>query len=240
VVAAGQRPGGVSVGAVCRAVIDALRYNRHMTDGQATVARFDQWAPWYNDSALQAMLYRAVHALVLNRCVQAVPSPRRLLDVGCGTGRLRRSAAARFAGTGLVGVDVSGGMLTVAAVTLALVPSRVLLVQAAAERLPFADALFDLVTATLTYRHWADRAAGVAEVGRVLTPGGVFGLAALLTPPCGSPRRWPRRAGSARLPAPLVAALTGAGLRPDRVEEVTGFGPVPEVTFVLARRVPGQ
>jgi ubiquinone/menaquinone biosynthesis C-methylase UbiE len=156
-----------------------------------------------------------------------------LLDVGCGTGRLLRSAASRFPGTGLVGVDVSGRMLSVAAATV-LARTPALLIRAAAERLPFADAVFDLVTATLTYRHWADQAAGVAEIGRVLAPGGVFGLAALVTPPRCS-RRWMLRgAGRARLPA----SLAGAGLRTDIVQEVAGFGPIPEVTFVLARRVP--
>jgi ubiquinone/menaquinone biosynthesis C-methylase UbiE len=208
-----------------------------MAGQSATVARFDQWAPGYDASAMQPLLYLAVHAMVLDRCAQAVLAPRRLLDVGCGTGRLLRSAASRFPGTGLVGVDVSGGMLSVAAAT-ALAGTPVVLVRAAAERLPFADAVFDLVTATLTYRHWVDQAAGVAEIGRVLGPGGVFGLAALVTPPRYSPRWMLGRAGRARLPASLVAALAGAGVRTDIVEEVAGFGPIPEVTFVLARRVP--
>ncbi len=128
-------------------------------------------------------------------------------------------------------------MLTVAAASWP--PGRpVLLVRAAAERPPFADAVFDLVTATLTYRHWADQAAGIAEIGRVLAPGGVFGLAALLMTPRCAPR-WRRRgAGPARLPASLVAALAGAGLRTDMAEDVAGFGPIPDVTFVLARRLP--
>lgn len=224
---------------VRRAGVEVFGYNRHMADGRAVLTRFDRWAPWYDDSALQPLLYQAVHLLVLDRCAQVIASPRRLLDVGCGTGQLLRSAASRFPNTDLVGVDVSGGMLSVAAVTVASAPRPVLLVRAAAARLPFADAVFDLVTATLTYRHWADQAAGVAEVGRVLAPGGVFALAALLPPPRPS-RRWPRRAGWTRLPAVLVAALTGAGLRLERVEEVAGFGPIPEVTFVLAQRPPGQ
>ncbi|HEV8561264.1 MAG TPA: methyltransferase domain-containing protein [Actinophytocola sp.] len=223
--------------AVRRAGIDLLGYNQVMADQRATVARFDQWAPGYDASALQPLLYLAVHAVVLDRCAQAVPAPRRLLDVGCGTGRLLRSAASRFPGTGLVGVDVSGGMLSVAAAA-ALAGTPVVLVRAAAERLPFADAVFDLVTATLTYRHWVDQAAGVAEIGRVMNPGGVFGLAALVTPPRCSPRWILGRARRARLPASLVAALAGAGLRTDIVEEVAGIGPIPEVTFVLARRVP--
>lgn len=208
-----------------------------MADQQATVARFDRWAPGYDDSALQPLLYQAVHALVLDRCAQAAPAPRRLLDVGCGTGRLLRSAAARFPDTALVGVDVSGGMLAVAAATT-LRGTSVLLVRAAAERLPFADAVFDLVTATLTYRHWADQAAGVAEIARVLCPGGVFGLAAVVTPPPSRGRLRSARLG--RLPVSLTAALGGAGLRTDSVELVAGFGPIPEVTFVLARRVPAR
>ncbi len=214
-----------------------MGYNRVMADQRTTVARFDRWAPGYDDSALQPLLYLAVHAVVLDRCAQARPSPRRLLDIGCGTGRLLRSAAARFPGTELVGVDVSGGMLAVAAASWP--PGRPIpLVRAAAERLPFADAVFDLATATLTYRHWVDQVAGVAETGRVLAPGGVFALAALLMAPRCAPRWRLRGAGRARLPASLVAALAGAGLRADMVEEVAGFGPIPEVTFVLARRLP--
>jgi K+/H+ antiporter YhaU regulatory subunit KhtT len=50
-------------------------------------------------------------------------------------------------------------------------------VHARAERLPFADDVFDLVLATLTLRHWTDTPAGIAEIGRVLSPGGVLVLA---------------------------------------------------------------
>jgi hypothetical protein len=48
------------------------------------------------------------------------------------------------------------------------------------------------------------------------------------------------RAGRARLSGALAAALAGAGLGTDIVEDVAGFGPIPEVTFVLARRLPRQ
>jgi SAM-dependent methyltransferase len=224
----------------CREDIDALRYNQHMTDGQTTVARFDQWAPWYNDSALQPMLYEAVHALVLGPVRQRhfVAAPvvgRRLWDRPAAVFGRRPLPGHRAGRCGRVGRDVVGRRRhrSVGAEPCAVgAGSR----RAATVR----RRRVDLVTATLTYRHWADQAAGVAEVGRVLTPGGVFGLAALLTPAFGSSRRWPRSAGRARLPAPLVAALTGAGLHANSVEEVAGFGPIPEVTFVLARRVPGQ
>jgi ubiquinone/menaquinone biosynthesis C-methylase UbiE len=42
---------------------------------------------------------------------------------------------------------------------------------AAAEQLPFADAVFDLVVVTLSLSHWRDRAAGLREIARVMAPG---------------------------------------------------------------------
>ena len=51
-----------------------------------------------------------------------------------------------------------------------------------AEKLPFADASFDLVTCRTAPHHFADVAAFVAEVARVLRPGGVFGLVDNISP----------------------------------------------------------
>jgi ubiquinone/menaquinone biosynthesis C-methylase UbiE len=204
---------------------------------RGATAKFDRWAPYYDDSALQPLLYRAVHRLVLERCAQVATAPRRMLDVGCGTGRLLRSARSFFPRTSLVGVDVSGGMLSIAAAGAA--SARMSLVLGAAERLPFGDATFDVVTATLTYRHWTDQAAGVSEVGRVLAHGGVFGLAAIL-PSRSSRRQSPSKRRWANLPQPLAEALACAGLRTDRVEEVVCLGVIPEVTFVRARRTAAE
>jgi SAM-dependent methyltransferase len=39
-----------------------------------------------------------------------------------------------------------------------------------AGQLPFGDAVFDLVVATLSVSHWSDKAAGLAEISRVMTP----------------------------------------------------------------------
>jgi ubiquinone/menaquinone biosynthesis C-methylase UbiE len=38
--------------------------------------------------------------------------------------------------------------------------------------LPFPDASFDLVVSTLSMHHWADGTAGLAQIRRVLRPGG--------------------------------------------------------------------
>jgi len=48
---------------------------------------------------------------------------------------------------------------------------------AAVEQLPFSDRSFDLVLSTISFHHWADRAAGLREVSRVLRRAGVFILA---------------------------------------------------------------
>jgi ubiquinone/menaquinone biosynthesis C-methylase UbiE len=82
-----------------------------------------------------------------------------------------------------------------------------------AEHLPFTDEVFDLVFATMSMRHWTDQAAGIAEIGRVLTPGGVLVLADVFP---SSPRQpltaslLLRRRRRPSLPGQLDAALVAA------------------------------
>lgn len=93
-----------------------------------------------------------------------------VLDVGCGEGQVARLAA-RLAGVGRVaGVDVSWPQLQAAAAR----GGGVGLAQAAATALPFPSSRFDAVVACLVFEHLTDGAAAVAEVGRVLRPGGRF------------------------------------------------------------------
>jgi predicted TPR repeat methyltransferase len=58
---------------------------------------FDQWAPRYDRSLLQAVLFVPTHVAVLNAASEAGAHPRDVLDVGCGTGRLLERAADRCA-----------------------------------------------------------------------------------------------------------------------------------------------
>jgi SAM-dependent methyltransferase len=193
------------------------------------VARFDRWAPDYDESALQDCLYRPVHAVVLDHCERFAPRPRHVLDLGCGTGRLLADAAPRFPGASFVGVDVSQRMLAVAGERDSLAPVR-----ARAEQLPFADGAFDLVMATFTYRHWREPAAGIVEIGRVLCRGGVCALAVVITEPTGrrGRRRW--RGRRSALPGSLGVELAEAGLRLRNVDHLHGLGPVVDVTVVIA------
>jgi ubiquinone/menaquinone biosynthesis C-methylase UbiE len=89
----------------------------------------------------------------------------RVLEVGCGTGRnlpLYREAAR------VVGVDPDEGVLRAARRRAPSVP----LVRASAEALPFRDGAFDTVVSGLVFCSVLRPAEGLAEVRRVLAPGG--------------------------------------------------------------------
>jgi ubiquinone/menaquinone biosynthesis C-methylase UbiE len=103
----------------------------------------------------------------------AVPSPgERVLDVACGTGVVARLAAARVAPGGAVtGVDLTPGMLAVARAGGATdVPVQWL--EGNAERLPVPDESYDLALCSLGAQFFADRPAALAQIRRVLVPGG--------------------------------------------------------------------
>jgi ubiquinone/menaquinone biosynthesis C-methylase UbiE len=135
-------------------------------------ARFDRWASTYDASPLQPALFAPVHQTTLQLAQQLLPAARRVLDVGCGTGRLLRQARRRYRSAELVGVDLARGMLA-AAIAATPTDLGIRYLHAGAEHLPFTEGVFDLVVATMSMRHWTDQAAGIAEIGRVLTPGGV-------------------------------------------------------------------
>lgn len=190
------------------------------------VTGFDKWAPCYDGGSLQTVLYHPMHQTVLREAARLCPRPRRLLDLGCGTGHLLARAAARHPGTTLIGVDRCAGMLTRAA---SAVPDAYL-VQAAAERLPLADASVDVVVCTATIRHWTSVADGLREARRVLTPAGVLVIADFFPAP---QRRtlWRRGTG---LPDAVRECLTTSGLLPYTVRRVDGFGPLTDVTIIVA------
>jgi ubiquinone/menaquinone biosynthesis C-methylase UbiE len=93
----------------------------------------------------------------------------RTLEVAIGTGR---NLPLYGPDVDLVGVDLSPGMLAVARRTASRLGRPVALHEAAAERLPFADASFDTVVCTLAICSVSSRDESIAEMYRVLRPGG--------------------------------------------------------------------
>ena len=93
---------------------------------------------------------------------------RRVLDVGCGSGPL--AAALRDRGAVVTGFDVSAGMLALARVRLG--EDADLRVHDLADPLPYRDAAFDVVVASLVLHYLQDWTGPLAELRRVLRAGG--------------------------------------------------------------------
>jgi SAM-dependent methyltransferase len=96
---------------------------------------------------------------------------RRVLEIGCGSAPCSRWLVEQ--GASAVGLDLSAGMLRYAAAAGEATGIEVPLVRANAERLPFADASFDLACSAFgAIPFVADVAPVFVEVARVLRPGG--------------------------------------------------------------------
>jgi ubiquinone/menaquinone biosynthesis C-methylase UbiE len=97
----------------------------------------------------------------------------RVLDVGCGTGNLAPVLAEWGASVdAYVGVDLSPGMLEVAAPKLGAGGWPGAAVAGSALALPVATAWFDTALCASNLHYWPDAGAGLAEIRRVLRPGG--------------------------------------------------------------------
>jgi ubiquinone/menaquinone biosynthesis C-methylase UbiE len=138
------------------------------------VDRFNRWAPTYDRHHLQHLVFEPMQRTLLDVAAVQMANPRAVLDVGCGTGRLLRSARDRFPGATFEGVDAAPEMVRQAQSSS---PDGIHFQQATAEALPFPDHTFDLVFSTMTFHHWSDQEKGIAEIHRVLAPDGKWLLA---------------------------------------------------------------
>jgi len=120
------------------------------------------------------VLQTEVRDRLLERLQWVTLEPRRVLDLGTGTGKALTGLAARFPSAEVIGVDFTPAMLRVAA---GRPGHSALLVCADAARLPFADHSVDLVFSSLAL-HWSPALDTVlAEVRRVLRHPGLFTFA---------------------------------------------------------------
>lgn len=106
-----------------------------------------------------------------------------VLEVGCGSAPCSRWLGTR--GAHAVGLDISAAMLARGTATMRTDSRQISLVQASAEALPFADASFDIACSAFgAVPFVADSANVMAEVARVLRPGGSWVFAV------NHPMRW--------------------------------------------------
>jgi demethylmenaquinone methyltransferase / 2-methoxy-6-polyprenyl-1,4-benzoquinol methylase len=100
----------------------------------------------------------------------------RALDIGCGTGELARQVARHYGRMRVFATDFTSAMLRKASRAFATSRSNARLAagRATALRLPFSDGAFDLVTNAFVARNLSDLGRALAEMRRVLRPGGVL------------------------------------------------------------------
>ncbi len=113
---------------------------------------------------------------IVPMAAQHLAGASRVLDVGCGEGQLTRLAASDAVGAATaIGVDPTWAQLRAASERGgSREGSTATYARAGAAHLPFADGSFDAVVACLVFEHIVDVDEALAEVGRVLRPGGRF------------------------------------------------------------------
>ena len=136
------------------------------------VAAFGDRAQHYDQGWL-GQLHHHIADRTADLALTCVPAPRRILDVGCGTGYLLSQLAARAPqAEALAGIDAASAMIKAARGRTA--DGRLRFAVGTAEQLPWPAATFDLVVSTTSFDHWADQRAGLAQCAGVLAPGGAW------------------------------------------------------------------
>ena len=144
--------------------------------------------------------------------------PRRIVDLGCGTGHAIQLLQQRYSGAHLTGLDLAESMLSQAR----WINTKASLVQGDIEQLPFADNQFDLVFSSSAIQ-WCGLHRALNEVSRITAPGGQVLISSFLA---GTLRQWrelwmaPEECGqhSFRSLDELRNAASSAGLSVEHLE----------------------
>lgn len=100
-----------------------------------------------------------------------------MLDIGCGGGATLKRLLKRSNDAQVYGIDISQESVAKARkVNAEVLDKQVFVSQGSAEKLPYEDQKFDLVTAVETVYFWPNFPHCLQEVGRVLKPGGKFAI----------------------------------------------------------------
>lgn len=128
----------------------------------------------FYDALAHRLLLRSLFDRVAADIARVAPEGARVLEVGCGPGRLSILLGGRYR-LRVTGLDIDPAMIELAranAVTANGDGQTPSFVVGDVSALSFPDESFDLVVSTLSMHHWADPRSGLTEIGRVLRPGG--------------------------------------------------------------------
>lgn len=138
---------------------------------QANLRRYSMPSAGIYDR-VTGFLFRKRYDAIAREIVAAAPPNAAILDAGCGPGEILVRVARLAPSLRLTGLDVDAPMIERARGKARRARVSPTLVVADAAAMPFADASFDLVVSSFAVHHWHDPQAGLAEVMRVLKPGG--------------------------------------------------------------------
>ena len=139
-------------------------------DKRLARSAFERAADRYEEAAA---LQQEVEGRLLERLDLVRLEPRRILDLGAGTGRGSHALLQRYRGAQVVALDIALRMLQHTRRRGRWL-RRPLCACGDAERLPFAAGAFDLVYSNLMLQWCTDLDAAFAELRRVLAPGGLL------------------------------------------------------------------
>ena len=138
-----------------------------MTGRDANDPTWDDHAQWWIDGFTGGVDAEYTEQII-PMAVAQIGGSGRILDVGCGEGQVARALAA--SGSTVVGIDPTLRNIEVARERRGGPEYRV----GTADSLPFPECSFDSVVACLVFEHIDALDDSIAEVSRVLRPGGVF------------------------------------------------------------------
>ena len=160
-------------------------FQGHSVEGPAqTEGALIRWAPYY-DLVTNFMTFGQARRLRKTTVDQALIKPGdSVLDVGCGTGEVTLPAKARAGNGNVYGIDPAPEMIAVARSKAARKKLDIDFRVGVIEALPFPDSSIDVVTSSLMMHHLPDdlKVRGLAEIYRVLKPGGRLLIADFMRP----------------------------------------------------------
>lgn len=142
-------------------------------DKSQATHEFTRWSESYDRCVLQWLLFGPSHRAIIRRIAGNTGGrPLRILDIGCGTGVFAGRIREALPNARVWGLDLVAGMLEQGQPRWQHHAGAVLPVQGDSEHLPFRSDSFDVVTCANSFHHYPHQDRAVAEMHRVLVPGG--------------------------------------------------------------------
>ena len=161
------------VAGAAAAAVAVMRHGRHAARGHPVPGGILVGDAVVYDTLSRLLLSPLVKRIAAD-VAAAAPAGAQILEVGCGPGHLSLRLARH--GFEVTGLDLDPAMIARARANADRPENsdqrQPSLLVGDVAALAFPDRSFDLVVSTLSMHHWADPATGLAEIGRVLRPGG--------------------------------------------------------------------